>query len=107
MKFSFQILSALLVMGLLGAAAAPGSLIDSAPASASGGSQVTVTGTTSSPGSTSFTVTDDTGNVPYTVTWDGNRYTLVLTMPDVSPPNTVTVLVRDGNCTDSTDIRTT
>ncbi len=107
MKITFQFLTTLLLMSLLGAAAAPGNLINTAPSSAAGGTQVTVSGTSSSPGNTAVDVSDDLGSIPHTVTWDGNRFTIVFTMPDVAPPNTVTVLVKDGNCTDSADIKTT
>ncbi len=107
MKITFHLLATVLLMSLLSAATSPGGLITTAPSSASGGSQVTVTGSSSGPGSTTVDVSDDIGSIPHTVTWDGNRFTIVFTMPDVAPPNTVTVLVKDGNCTDSADIRTT
>ena len=57
-----------------------------APSSATGGSQVVVTGTSpDGKAGTAVYVDDDEGSLDYEIEWDGNRYTITFTMPNYDP----------------------
>ena len=84
------------------AAGFPGNPITSAPTSAQGGSNVAVSGTSSTSGANvTATVSDLNGSISHGLSSSGRDFEITFTMPAYNPEdpdNVVTVVVKDGSC---------